>query len=908
MVRQTCLIVIFLFSLELTQAARVLKPLSFGIIGENSEENFPEVEKFELNNARQFTENSHAHIFSISSSVNTATETVSNEKTTAKIKEVATAINGNGTNVTTINNEMPVETAKLTTEKNFHQDFKTVKPEVLQKPNDNEKFNKDGISTVKIDESSFTEVANDNSVPKLTTITEVKNVNDSTVTSVINRATKPTKITRKVDFASESVRKNVIRALPSKNAIPEKNSSKIESIEDQWLDLEKTFRIYTDSVMKKALPKFLRIHSQLNISSQCNAALLQMVSGLRNFKSWAVKMVDSSGRLPSGTFEGTLTDLGDYDQCLDIVQPTRGKHMNIQGQYCTLEVAPVLPSVRSSATMNTKLLNFGNISTDSVLTDISHGSALFHLMMMRIGICVPSPCVADDLQALAAALLKKVPVQVSVRNCETKQPFHLTIPQFIVISIAVVIAILICAGTAVDSYMSRNAARNQDMGRVPQSLLAFSLTTNLKQLMKSSRRNSTLGAVNGVRCLSLLWIILAHTYGFGHRQGLARLSHAKTYMDDIFFQIITNSWVSVDTFFLLGGLLVATSTLKIIESTGGKISFISRLLHRIWRLIPPLAATVGFTLVLPLIGSGPLWADMAGKKVHNCEQRWWQVFLPINTWVDFNTMCLLHTWYVASDVHFYCLALLALCVLYRWQVAGFVLLFLVTVRVFGPLLLTVIYNLPPTVIFFSPDIELTKKTANLVYFRPYPHIGAYCVGLLLGYLLWKHHKWTLTKMTQTVGWAMSATSCLAVLFATYSWSRGNAADPVEGVVYAVLHRTAWAAGVAWVLFICAIGQGGNLNKFLSWQLFTPLSRLCYFIYLLHFPILWIRISWRRTLLPFHHYDLITEFSGILIITLVLSLVFHLAFEAPFLKLEQIWCPERAKPNEVKKPLEDAHAT
>ncbi|CAL1287298.1 unnamed protein product [Larinioides sclopetarius] len=790
MARQIRLIVILLFSLEFIRAARILQPQSFGIIGENLEENFPEVEKFELNNARQFSESSHAHIFSISSSITPDTDDVSTETATERSKEVTTALNGIRTNLNDMSNDVLVENRKVTTENNFYRDFKTVKPDDFQKTNASEKSYSDGTSKVKSDEDSFAEFPNDNPaftsvMPKSTTRSEDKNIYDSTSTIApkrLNGTAKPTKFLSKVDLASESVVKNVIRPMPPKTAIPEKNSSKIKSIEDQWLELEKAFRIYTDSVMKKALPKFLRIHSQLNISSQCNAALLQMVTGLRNFKSWAIKMVDSSGRLPSGTFEGTLTDLGDYDQCLDIVQPKRSKHMNIQGQYCTLELAPVLPNVHGSTTMNTKLLNFGNISTDSVLTDISHGSALFHLMMMRIGICVPSPCIADDLQALAAALLKKVPVQVSVRNCEIKQPFYLTIPQFIVVSFAVVIAILICAGTVIDSYISRNPARNQDMGRVPQSLLAFSLTMNLKQLMKSSKRNSTLGAVNGVRCLSLLWIILAHTYGFGHRQGLARLKHAKTYMDDIFFQIITNSWVSVDTFFMLGGLLVATSTLKIMESTGGKISYLSRLLHRIWRLIPPLAATVGITLCLPLIGSGPLWADMAGQKVKNCEERWWQVFLPINTWLDFSSMCLLHTWYVASDVHFYCLALLALCVLYRWQVAGFALLFLVTAicaLVTG--LLTVIYDLPPTVIYFSPDIHLTKKTANLVYFRPYPHIGAYCVGLLLGYLLWKYHKWTLTKMTQTVGWAMSATSCLAVLFATYSWSRGASANPIEGV-------------------------------------------------------------------------------------------------------------------------------
>ncbi|PRD29311.1 UNVERIFIED_CONTAM: nrf-6 [Trichonephila clavipes] len=114
-------------------------------------------------------------------------------------------------------------------------------------------------------------------------------------------------------------------------------------------------------------------------------------------------VVDASGRLPSGTLEGTLTDLGDYDQCLDVVQPKKSKHINIQGQYCTLEVQPVLPALANSVSMNTKVLNFGNISSDSVLSDLSDGSALFHLMVLRIGVCVPSPCISDDIQALAAA-------------------------------------------------------------------------------------------------------------------------------------------------------------------------------------------------------------------------------------------------------------------------------------------------------------------------------------------------------------------------------------------------------------------------------------------------------------------------------------------------------------------------
>ncbi|GBM12097.1 hypothetical protein AVEN_245492-1 [Araneus ventricosus] len=297
MAQQIRLIVILLFSMELIQAARILQPLSFGIIGENSEENFPEVEKFELNNARQFAESSRAHIFSISSSITPDSDDLKVETATASANEATTAFNDNRTNIKNMSNDVPVENEKFVTEKSFHRDFKTVKPDDFLNANDSEKFKSDGTSTTKNAENSFVELPNDNSVftslmPKLSTLTEDKSANYSTETSAtkrLNGAAKPTKFIRKVDLASESVVKNVIRPMPPKNVVLEKNSSKIKSIEDQWLDLEKTFRIYTDSVMKKALPKFLRIHSQLNISSQCNAALLQMVTGLRNFKSWAIK-------------------------------------------------------------------------------------------------------------------------------------------------------------------------------------------------------------------------------------------------------------------------------------------------------------------------------------------------------------------------------------------------------------------------------------------------------------------------------------------------------------------------------------------------------------------------------------------------------------------------------------------
>lgn len=89
---------------------------------------------------------------------------------------------------------------------------------------------------------------------------------------------------------------------------------------------------------------------------------------------------------------------------------------------------------------------------------------------------------------------------------------------------------------------------------------------------------------------------------------------------------------------------------------------------------------------------------------------------------------------------------------------------------------------------------------------------------------------------QGAGWILSSSSCLAVLFATYSWSRGQSARPAESIVYAILHRTVWAAGVAWILFICATGHGGSINTVIPIDKFADQGPDCK-LFKLHFYFL-----------------------------------------------------------------------
>ncbi|GFU40498.1 uncharacterized protein NPIL_190651 [Nephila pilipes] len=324
MARQIPLIVILSLSMEFILAARILESTNFGIIGQNSD-NFPEGEKFDANGAKMFPGSSGEKVRNIlNESVAKIDErereiTPENNQRTDPAADV-NDVTASGVKISTNIPPEYINTNLTSTVSIAQHDKNDGAPELLNM-NDN---HKNGILSIwirKYDEVSSTMLPNINSElisvmpyeakqtvehnsilePTSTTVSSVADSTSERVTrsSDTNRHSGTTEsikvskpkinIIREEDVMSESVVKNIIDPKLTENADQESNFPKMTSIEDKWLDLEKTFRFYTDSVMKKALPKFLRIHSQLNISSQCNGALLQMVSGLRKFKSWAVK-------------------------------------------------------------------------------------------------------------------------------------------------------------------------------------------------------------------------------------------------------------------------------------------------------------------------------------------------------------------------------------------------------------------------------------------------------------------------------------------------------------------------------------------------------------------------------------------------------------------------------------------
>ncbi|XP_077528435.1 nose resistant to fluoxetine protein 6-like [Haemaphysalis longicornis] len=682
-----------------------------------------------------------------------------------------------------------------------------------------------------------------------------------------------------------------------------RNETETEVARRLWKDQEDRLKEGIESFFKILFPSLVRLGSEAEISTECQAAYFKMFLAVRQLKTWALQMVDSSGKIPNGVMAGTAASFGHFDQCLDIAVAGDA----FRGKFCNLELwLRDLP--RPSA-------NAADIigDSESVLTFFYDNGYWLRLLPARMGVCIPSTCSSDDLQKMASKASQGLQMKANVTSCQVKEPISFTQEQLVVLCILGVVLLLAVVGTALGLFIVPTSPFcDCQAGRVAEVLCSFSLERNTRALFaRSEHVAGPLEALNGIRVVSCFWIVLGHIYFLTDLSTYIRfasLTKLQLLFKDFLFTLVENFTLPVDTFFFITGLLLAYNQTRKCHQTSCSMnlwSMISAVFHRYWRMTPSFALATALFVLMPALGSGPMWGDVLGLASENCRLRWWTNLLYFSNYLPYSKMCMLHSWFLSLNMQYFIVGIPLALLLFRNPRATTVGLVTATaVSCLATGAVTYVNDLPPAMLMMTARWSKAKQVLNMVYYQPFTHFGPFALGLCLGYVLPTAKVPRFGKVTLAAGWLTASALCGVAVFGAYPFRRGDPSfHPLLLAAYAGCHRTLWTMGVAWITLLCATRQAGLVGELLSSSVVTPLSRLSYLVFLLHPVPIYVHVASVRESFQLDHYYMCTLYFGILVTSILLAYVAYVTVEAPFAALERLLLsPAKTAPTRTPTPL------
>ena len=631
-----------------------------------------------------------------------------------------------------------------------------------------------------------------------------------------------------------------------------------------------------------------------HINYNCLNDTEKLILDITQKKLYALQFLNADGKLPPGVHQGARNWVGDYQECSDIKSDFNEIMAHrFTGKYFTVAVSGIF-----------------------------------------IGICLPDSCDKNDASSLADVVLTSLGgshLSVAYVIGDNDSDFDGTaIAPFV---IAGIVGLLVILGTFTDlsaqvltgkttfingnlnggllhdeptentgllssGIVIQNIHVTAKIDRMKDFLMCFSFLKNVKKLLNTSTATGPLACLNGLRVISMFWVIQGHTYSFS-MQTTNNPVYSYTVVKRFTFQAIANGTFSVDTFFFLSGLLVAYLTLKELNQKG-KMNWWYYLFHRYWRITPLYAFLIlECIVVFTYIPAGPfrwLFSPPEGfihHSVQSCHSYWWASLLYINNFYPNygdTSECFSWAWYLANDMQFYIFISPSLILLYRCRkkVGIFAAVGLIVSCVAVRAALVSWYGLHG---FGTPTKHKDDPWGEhgALYVRPWARMSTYVVGILTGFVLQhKNCRVKLGSVTVLIGWCIAAGSALAVIYGLYYYNRnGTSMSLLASGFYVALSRTVWSLSLSWLVIACASGYGGPANFVLSWKLWAPLGRLTFAAYLVH-PI--VLISYQALIMfPIHFTDvtLIYMFISNLVFSYLFAFLLSMTVEAPMLGIEKL---------------------
>lgn len=95
--------------------------------------------------------------------------------------------------------------------------------------------------------------------------------------------------------------------------------------------------------------------------------------------------------------------------------------------------------------------------------------------------------------------------------------------------------------------------------------------------------------------------------------------------------------LALQSFVFLSGFFVALFTFQSL-SNGHTVNIITFYLSRVWRQMPVIAIAIGFAIISPLMGSGPVWTETMSHFESKCRTNYWPTLLFFSNYQNIRDM------------------------------------------------------------------------------------------------------------------------------------------------------------------------------------------------------------------------------------------------------------------------------
>ncbi|CAF4894473.1 unnamed protein product [Pieris macdunnoughi] len=651
-----------------------------------------------------------------------------------------------------------------------------------------------------------------------------------------------------------------------------------------WLDLKKFPNFYPfDRELHKRVLNSELCEKQLNYLRDNDGTLL-------------LNFLDAGARIPKGIFGGNFRDMGNYYQCLGIRK--RVENMDIEGKYCTINI-PLTPNIsfdttispqnplKRSTLMDLVTQNKHNYFNQSTIDQFSLGKYLSYApyvtkstrsardralnVVVQLALCIPKACTTREV-INKVGNITTLGIQYEDNLCRLPDDKHWVTADYIAIVVFSAFGLIIFLSTTYDLhhlFYLKKDFMDENIFRI------FSAFTNLSMLLKLSNKPGSLQCLDGIRAIAIFWVVIGHAF-VGNLITAFNFLDIQEWQSSLRSMWITGAPITVDTFFMISGLLLVYTSMAKYTSLGLLKNLHVFYLSRLLRMFPVLALMVLFEASLyNRISDGAFW-HVAGNGVHTCRALWWSTLLHLQNFVNPLAECLPVTWYLAIDVQLHVISPLVLFWLLRgskrtsWT--ALIIGFLVSIAI-------------ATTYIFLTDVH--RNYFVYYYVNILVRSPPFFMGMIVGYCLriYRDREFNMSTILSACMTTISLVLLCLVIYVNflkdYSAYSKDWTNSYVGNIIDSFTRSIWSAALGWIIFMCVNGYGGPINQFLSMDLWKIVSRISYAMYIVHFSVI---IAYFSSMVENHYFTVGTTvfiFFSCSVVTVVVSILLTGLIEIPF---------------------------